>query len=61
MNASPARTRSGLAVKTGTYKPSNVRGVVVANCGHFVPEEQPQELVKLIQTAVTDRLLQLAV
>jgi pimeloyl-ACP methyl ester carboxylesterase len=32
---------------------SNVRGVVVSNCGHFVPEEQPQELVKLIQTSLT--------
>jgi hypothetical protein len=36
---------------------ANVRGVVVSNCGHFVPEEQPQGLVELIQTSVTDRLL----
>jgi pimeloyl-ACP methyl ester carboxylesterase len=36
---------------------ANVRGVVVSNCGHFVPEEQPQELVELIRTSMTDRLL----
>jgi len=31
---------------------TNVTGVVVPDCGHFVPEEHPQELVKQIQAAV---------
>ena len=26
----------------------NVRGVVVADCGHFVPEEKPEELAQLL-------------
>jgi pimeloyl-ACP methyl ester carboxylesterase len=31
---------------------TNVSGVVVPNCGHFVPEEHPQELVKQIQASL---------
>jgi pimeloyl-ACP methyl ester carboxylesterase len=27
---------------------SNVRGAVIADCGHFVPEEQPEELCRLL-------------
>ena len=26
----------------------NVQGGVLANCGHFIPEEQPEELVRLL-------------
>ena len=28
---------------------SNVTGKVIANCGHFIPEEQPKELLRLFQ------------
>jgi pimeloyl-ACP methyl ester carboxylesterase len=31
---------------------TNVSGVVVPNCGHFIPEEHPQELVKQIQASL---------
>jgi pimeloyl-ACP methyl ester carboxylesterase len=31
---------------------TNVSGVVVPNCGHFVPEEHPQELVRQIQDSL---------
>lgn len=26
----------------------NAHGGVVANCGHFIPEEQPEELARLL-------------
>jgi pimeloyl-ACP methyl ester carboxylesterase len=32
---------------------ANVSGVVVPNCGHFIPEEKPQELVKQIQASLS--------
>jgi pimeloyl-ACP methyl ester carboxylesterase len=32
---------------------TNVSGVVVPNCGHFIPEEHPQELVKLVRASLT--------
>lgn len=28
---------------------TNVRGEVIANCGHFIPEEQPDELMRLVK------------
>jgi len=31
---------------------TNVSGVVVPNCGHFIPEEHPQELVKQIRASL---------
>jgi pimeloyl-ACP methyl ester carboxylesterase len=31
---------------------TNVLGVVVPNCGHFIPEEHPQELVKQIRSSL---------
>jgi pimeloyl-ACP methyl ester carboxylesterase len=31
---------------------SSVSGVVVPNCGHFIPEEHPRELVKQIQVSL---------
>ncbi len=32
----------------------NVRGGVVAHCGHFIPEEQPAELVRLLSAFWAD-------
>jgi len=35
-----------------THVASNITGVVIPNCGHFVPEEQPEILVEHIESAV---------
>lgn len=31
----------------------NVQGAVIANCGHFVPEEQPEVLLQHLQSFAT--------
>jgi pimeloyl-ACP methyl ester carboxylesterase len=34
----------------------DVEAVVIANCGHFVPEEQPEVLIKYILNFIEQKL-----